>query len=74
MVDFTNSNLKITKILLDLTGRDMNFVELVPNISDHDYRYSLDTTKIIKVFDWMSVISLKNSFRMTLSVIKIESW
>lgn len=58
LVGFTNFNLEIIKILLDLSGRDMNFVEFVIDMSGYDFRYSLDTTKTSKVFDWMSVISL----------------
>lgn len=70
LVGVTNSNLEITKILLDLLGRGHYFFEFVPDSSGHDFRYSLDTTKISKILDWKPVISLWNGFRRAIKTIK----
>ena len=40
------SNLELTQLLLDATGRDDSFVERVADRKGHDLRYSVDITKI----------------------------
>jgi dTDP-glucose 4,6-dehydratase len=40
------TNLELTQLLLDATGRDWSFVDRVPDRLGHDLRYSVDITKI----------------------------
>lgn len=40
------SNLEITKLILDEFGLGEEVIDFVPDRLNHDYRYSLDTTKI----------------------------
>jgi dTDP-glucose 4,6-dehydratase len=40
------SNLELTQLLLDATGKDWSFVDRVADRLGHDLRYSVDITKI----------------------------
>lgn len=46
------SNLELTKMLIDLCGRDETFIEHVPDRLGHDMRYAIDATKIRDELGW----------------------
>ncbi|MDF1808127.1 MAG: dTDP-glucose 4,6-dehydratase [Phycisphaerales bacterium] len=46
------SNLELTKMLIDLCGRDETFIEQVPDRLGHDMRYAIDATKIRDDLGW----------------------
>ena len=46
------SNLELTKMLIDLCGRDESFIEHVPDRLGHDMRYAIDATKIRDELGW----------------------
>lgn len=46
------SNLELTKMLIDLCGRDETFIEHVPDRLGHDMRYAIDATKIRNELGW----------------------
>jgi dTDP-glucose 4,6-dehydratase len=46
------SNLELTKMLIDLCGRDESFIEQVPDRLGHDMRYAIDATKIRDELGW----------------------
>ncbi|MFA6097240.1 MAG: dTDP-glucose 4,6-dehydratase [Candidatus Paceibacterota bacterium] len=43
------SNLEVTKLILQETGKDESFIEYVKDRPGHDFRYALDTTKTRKL-------------------------
>ena len=46
------SNLELTKMLIELCGRDESFIEQVPDRLGHDMRYAIDATKIRNELGW----------------------
>ncbi len=46
------SNLELTKMLIELCGRDESFIEQVPDRLGHDMRYAIDATKIRDELGW----------------------
>jgi dTDP-glucose 4,6-dehydratase len=46
------SNLELTKMLINLCGRDESFIEQVPDRLGHDMRYAIDATKIRNDLGW----------------------
>jgi len=47
--DNERTNLEITKIILEQTGKDRDYIEYVKDRPGHDRRYSLDSAKIQKL-------------------------
>jgi len=46
------SNLELTKMLINLCGRDESFIQQVPDRLGHDMRYAIDATKIRDELGW----------------------
>ena len=46
------SNLELTKMLIDLCGRDESFIKPVPDRLGHDLRYAIDASKIRDELGW----------------------
>lgn len=46
------TNIKITKMLLNLLGKDESLLEYVPDRLGHDRRYAIDSNKIGKQLGW----------------------
>jgi dTDP-glucose 4,6-dehydratase len=46
------SNLELTKMLIDLCGRDESYIEQVPDRLGHDMRYAIDASKIRDELGW----------------------
>lgn len=52
-------NIDIVKIILKLLGKDDSYIIFVKDRPGHDYRYSIDNTKIRKELGWSPKIDLK---------------
>lgn len=59
------TNLELTKILLDLTGRDESFIEHVEDRKGHDRRYDIDCTKSHDELGWERKYDLATGLRET---------
>jgi dTDP-glucose 4,6-dehydratase len=46
------SNLELTRMILDLMGRDASWIEHVPDRLGHDLRYAIDASKIARQLCW----------------------
>ncbi len=46
------SNLELTKMLLELCGRDESFIKRVPDRLGHDLRYAIDASRIKNELGW----------------------
>jgi dTDP-glucose 4,6-dehydratase len=45
-------NIEIATIILDFLGKDSSYINYVKDRPGHDYRYSLDSTKILRQLGW----------------------
>ena len=64
------TNLEITKIVLNLLGKDESFIEYVPDRPGHDFRYALDTTKIQKELGWRPKYNFEEAIKKTVKFYK----
>ncbi len=51
------TNLALTELLLEATGRDWSYVDRVPDRKGHDLRYSVDCTKIEKELGYRPLVT-----------------
>ena len=59
------SNLALTKILLDLTGKDNSNIEYVSDRPGHDFRYKIDFTKIGNELGYEPKMDFSKSIKST---------
>ena len=68
------TNMEITETILKETGKDKSSVEFVADRLGHDFRYSLDTTKLRKL-GWKPKFDFSSAMKETVSWYKKnESW
>ena len=60
------SNFELTRIILDLMGKDEDQIELVPDRPGHDFRYALDITKIQKDLGYFPSVSFEAGIEETI--------
>ena len=58
------TNIELTRRILKLMGKDESFIEFVQDRPGHDYRYSLDCSKL-KSLGWKPGRSLQEGLKMT---------
>ena len=61
------SNLEITKLILDEFGLGEEMIDFVPDRLNHDYRYSLDTTKIRSELSFSPQWDFEEGIRSTIN-------
>ncbi len=61
------SNLQITKMLLDIIGKDDKLIQFVEDRLGHDRRYSLDSAKIRSQLGWHSQHPFREALTQTVS-------
>jgi dTDP-glucose 4,6-dehydratase len=59
------SNLALTKILLDLTGKDNSKIEYVSDRPGHDFRYKIDFTKIRNELGYEPKMNFSKNIKLT---------
>src|SRR3989344_2741050 len=67
------SNIDLTKKLIALTDRDEGAIEYVTDRPGHDFRYSLDSSKIKRELGWSPKISFESGLKKTLAFYKSTS-
>ncbi len=68
------TNLEITKLILEALGKDESQIEFVKDRPAHDWRYSLDTTKLQKL-GWKPKYEFKDALLETIEWYKNnENW
>ncbi len=67
------SNIAVAKKVLKLLGKDENFISFVPDRPGHDFRYSLDNSKIKKL-GWKPSISFEKGLAGTVKWYRENEW
>jgi dTDP-glucose 4,6-dehydratase len=57
-------NIDVTKMMIELTGRDESFIEYVKDRPGHDRRYDIDYSKAKRELGWEPQIGLKDGLAM----------
>jgi len=60
------TNLEITNILLKLLGKNNDLIEYVADRPGHDFRYSIDFSKITKELGWQPKVSFEDGIKKTI--------
>jgi len=69
------TNLSITKMILELMGRDESSIEYVDDRKGHDYRYSVDWTKINRQLGYEPQVKFEDGLKETISWYQTnQSW
>lgn len=67
------SNLEVTKIILELLGKEENLIEYVEHRLGHDFRYAIDDTKI-RDLGWEPKHDFKSWLKQTVEWYKENQW
>lgn len=59
------SNIELTKMLIQLLGKDESFIEYVTDRKGHDFRYAIDTSKIEKELGWRPEVDFEEGLKRT---------
>ena len=60
------TNIQITNIILDLMGKDATSVEYVEDRKGHDFRYSIDCSKIMRELAYKPEIQFEDGIKSTI--------
>lgn len=67
------TNLGITKMLLGLLGKPEDMIQFVEDRKGHDFRYSVDNSKVRKL-GWKPEVSFKAGLKSTVEWYKSNEW
>jgi len=67
------TNLRMTEMLLKLLGTSKGMIQHVEDRKGHDFRYSMESSKIRKL-GWEPKVSLEEGLRITVEWYKKNSW
>jgi len=67
------SNIEITRMVLDILGKDKEFIEYVSDRLGHDKRYSVDISKIKKL-GWSPRHNFDEALKLTVNWYKDNKW
>lgn len=69
------TNLDMTNLMIELTGRDQSFIEHVKDRLGHDVRYAIDSSKIRSELGWAPTMTFEEGFKDTVEWYKNnEDW
>ncbi len=69
------TNMEITRLLLEMLGKDDSSIEYVPDRLGHDRRYAIDASKILKELGWQPAVKFSDGLRHTVQWYKQnQSW
>lgn len=67
------SNIEITKKLLELLGKDESHINYVQDRPGHDFRYSIDASKLKKI-GWKPKVNFEEGLKYTVEWYKNNRW
>ncbi|WP_371504466.1 dTDP-glucose 4,6-dehydratase [Nitrosopumilus adriaticus] len=59
-------NITIVKTILEMMGKNSDLIEFVEDRPGHDFRYSLDSSKIMKEIGWKNKTSFEEGIKQTI--------
>jgi len=59
------TNIEVVKKLLEILGKDEQFIEFIPDRPGHDLRYAVDTTKIEMELNWKPRMNFEEGLKKT---------
>lgn len=69
------SNLELTNLILQSFGKDESFISFVSDRLGHDARYSLDSSKVRREFNFTPAVNFKEGLERTISwYLKNQDW
>lgn len=68
------TNLDVVKTILSIMGKDDSLIEFVEDRPGHDFRYSLDSSKIREKLGWKPKHSFEEGIRKTMSWYLENEW
>ncbi|VVB67228.1 GDP-mannose 4,6-dehydratase [uncultured archaeon] len=69
------TNLEVVKTILRMLGKDESLIEFVEDRPGHDVRYSLDSTKMRREFNWRPLQSFDEGIKRTVQwYLENEGW
>ena len=60
------TNLEITRLILEVMGKDENYIEYVKDRPGHDRRYAISNDKITKELGWTPSITFETGIKLTI--------
>lgn len=63
---FEDTNLNMARMILDMMGKPRNLIEFVEDRKGHDFRYSMDSSKILRELNWFAKTSIHDGLTKTL--------
>ena len=66
-------NLEVVKTILKMLGKDESYIEFVEDRPGHDFRYSIDSTKI-RELGWKPKYSFEEGIKLTVEWYKNNEW
>jgi dTDP-glucose 4,6-dehydratase len=66
-------NIQITELILDILGKPKSLIRFVEDRPGHDFRYSVNSTKIRKL-GWVPQYSFKEALKLTVEWYKSNEW
>ena len=63
---FEDTNLNMARMILDMMGKPRNLIEFVEDRKGHDFRYSMDSSKMYKEFNWIAKTKIHDGLIKTL--------
>ncbi len=67
-------NIEVVKKVLELMGFGEEQIQFVPDRPGHDYRYSVDSSKIQKELGWHPEVDLEEGLRRTIAWYRENEW
>jgi len=67
-------NLKLIKKILELMGKSENLIEFIEDRPGHDFRYSLNFSKIKEKLNWMPKYSFEEALKQTINWYLENEW
>ncbi len=67
-------NIKLTQKILSIMGKNESMIERVPDRPGHDFRYSLDSTKISRELGWKPTTRFEKGLRETIQWYQQNEW
>ncbi|NOX21212.1 MAG: dTDP-glucose 4,6-dehydratase [Nitrospirae bacterium] len=67
-------NIEVVKAVLEVMGLDEGYIEFVPDRPGHDYRYSIDFSKITSELGWHPRVDFSEGIERTIKWYRENSW